>query len=413
MSFAFNPFTGTLDDAGQSKTGQIIVRSAAQLSGALLSDKVYFIDAVIDMGSTTIDVPEGGLTIEGHGYDISKLYSTANNYTMFTYSGTYSGNLTLNNNTIYVTGTSSQIFDIDNKDNFGALELNTINLGDFGKTTPSFGTIKGYRQFRTANNAFISYTEGFIFDGTMNGLALNDSIGLSIKAGSTLLRAGGTLNITGGFSSNMNMLSATGTAEFCDFADTNFATGAVMSLTNFRTNADDAVPNISSKNIKALFRSCVGVDNTFIGASWTLTTEAQTNITVNKTLVKMAGTTTADLDAHFTMPANNRLQYNGEKTIKVDIIGYLQLSSTNTDSFEVEARQWDGSASAWIDLRTLPIETALKILGDRRGGGTVVANALLETGDYIELWALDASAAGTADPTMELESTITVSERQS
>ena len=498
MAWGFNPFTGTLDDAGQSKTGQIIVRSKSQLESTsavpLLSDKVYFIDAIITDLDESILVPSGGLTIEGHGYDISKLSSSENNYTMFktpnavhtlssdrtggtftltydgqttsslnwnataaqvdtalealsnigagdvtvtggdlptdilieftgalaqtdvslitvTDSGTggtavtvtetakgYAGNLTLNNNTIYVSGTSSKIFDIDNDGNFGALEANTVNFGDFPVLTPSFGTVSGYRQFRTANNAFIRYTDGFTFAGTMNGLAINDSIALSI---------------TGGFSSNVNHLSATGTAEFCDFSASDFATGAVMSLNNFRTNADDAVPNMASTDVKALFKSCVGVANTFIGASWTLTTEAATTITTNKTLVKLAGTTTADLDAHFTMPANNRLQYNGERQIKVDIIGYVQLSSSNTESFEVEARQWDDSASSWIDLRTLPIETALKILGDRRGGGTIVANAILDEGDYIELWALDASAAGTANPTLELESTLTVSERQS
>ena len=168
-------------------------------------------------------------------------------------------------------------------------------------------------------------------------------------------------------------------------------------------------------DIKSLFKGCVGVANTFIGASWVLSTEATTTITTNKTLVKLAGTTTLDADAHFDDDGgtSNRLKYLGEKDIKVDIIGYLQLSSSNTESFELEARQWDASASSWIDLRTLPIETALKILGDRRGGGTIVANANLSQDDYIEIWVQDASAAGTANPTGELESTVTVSERQS
>lgn len=511
MGFQFNPFTGTLDNAGQSKTGQIIVRSGEQLMGALVSNRVYFIDAVIDMGTNEIIVPPGGLTLEGHGYDISKLFSTENSYSMFktpneiqtltsdrtggtftlTYSGQttssldwdstaaevdtalealsnigsgdvtctggplpanilieftgtlaqtnvdtitvtdsgtggtavacatttagYAGNLTVNNNTIYVTGTNSKIFDIDNDGQFGALELNTVNLGEpfAGITTTSFGTVAGYRQFRTANNAFSKYTDGFTFDGNMSGLAINDSIALDVVSGSTLINAGGSLSISDGFSSNMNALNISGSSEFTDLSASEFGSGAVMSLANFRTTATDAIPNMDAKNIKSNFRGCVGIENTFIGASWSLTTEATTTITTNKTLVKLAGTTTADLDAHFTMPANNRLQYNGEKDIKVDIIGYCQLSSSNTESFEIEARQWDDSASAFINLRTLPIETALKILGDRRGGGAIVANANMSEGDYIELWALDASAAGTANPTLQLESTLTISERQS
>lgn len=509
MGFSFNPFNGTLDNSGQSKTGQVIIRAAEQLMGDLVADRVYFIDSVIDMGSQEITVPPTGLTLEGHGYDISKLYSTENNYTMFktpncvqtltsdrtggtftltydgqtttdltwddtaadvdaalealsnigsgdvtctggplpadilieftgtlamtdvdaitvTDSGTggtavaaartargYAGNLTINNQTIYVTGTSSKIFDVNNAGNFGALELNTVNLGEpfAGITTTEIGTVTGFRQFRTANNAFSKYTNGFTFDGTMSGLAVHDSIALDVVSSSTLINAGASLSITDGFVSGMNALNMTGTDTFCDFSDSNFATGAVMTLIGFRTNADDAIPNLDEKNIKARFSDCVGIDDTHVGASWALTTESETTITVNKTLTKMAGTTTATLDAHFTMPANNRLQYNGESPVKVNIYGAIVISSSGTESFEVTARHWDDSASAFTNLRTMPLETALKVIGDRRGAATIFADAVMDTGDYIEIWALDASASGIANPTMVLQSSLSINER--
>jgi hypothetical protein len=414
MGLKYNPSTGGFIDVGQTKTGQIIVRRKEQLAGVLRSDKVYFIDTVIDMGTQTITVPNGGLTLEGHGYDISKLYSTEAGYSMFINpSGSYAGNLTLNRNTIYVTGAGSKIFDIDNQDNFGAFEMNTVNLGDFPVVTPSFGTINGFRQIRTSNFAAIRYTEGLTIGGTVSGMAFNDGIILSPIASSTFLKAGVSLNITDGFSSNMNALRLTGDMVFCDFTASNFTSPALMTLNGFRTSATNAMPNIDSKNIKALFKGCVGIDNTFIGGSMVLTTQAVTTITANKTLTKLAGTTTASLDAWFDSPVNNRLRYLGTKNIKVDVIGYVQLTSANTESFEVHAQQWDDSASAWIPLRNLPIETALKILGDRRGGGGIITTALLSTNDYIELWALDASLSGSADPTLFLQSVLSINERQS
>lgn len=322
----------------------------------------------------------------------------------------YSGDFIVQNAFFYQTGAGSMLFDIDNDENNGAFELNSVNLGTFSVTTPSFGEVSNYRQFRTGDFAAINYTDGFTFNGTMSGgFAVNDSIILSPVSGSTFLKEGTSLSIGNGLSSNMNALSLSGTMEFCDFQASNFDSGAVMNLSGFRTGADDPIPNIDSKDIKAKFTGCVGVDNTFVGASWALSTESATTVSVTNTLYKVAGTTTASLDGHFTHPTNNRLQYNGEATIKVDIMGFFELSSAGTESFQVEVRQWDSSASSWIDLRTVPCETALKILGDRRGNGSIVANALLETGDYIEVWVK--AASGTPNPTMELESTITVSER--
>ena len=167
MALTFNPFTGNLDDAGQSKTGQIVVRAKEQLLGTLFSDKVYFIDAKIDMGSDSIEVPEGGLTIEGHGYDISEIYSTENNAILFTSPvAGYSGNLNIANNTLYVTGVGAKIFDLNNSGNNGALGLNTVNLGKFGNTTTSLGELDSYRQFRMSGSALIVVSDGLTFSGT-------------------------------------------------------------------------------------------------------------------------------------------------------------------------------------------------------------------------------------------------------
>ena len=124
------PPSSVLDAGLATRT---IVTEASDLTGTLSSDVIYYIDGKIDMGSDSITVPEGGLTMEGAGYDISSIYSTAASATLFVSpGGSYSGNLNLAYLTLYATGTSSQVFNLDNAGNFSAIELLVVNLGTFG-----------------------------------------------------------------------------------------------------------------------------------------------------------------------------------------------------------------------------------------------------------------------------------------
>lgn len=92
MGSQFDPSSGGLQFTAPEKDGEIIVKTKEQLSGAIDSTKVYFIDGAIDMGDTEIEVPSGGMYINGHGYGISGLYSSSNNKTLFkTPAGSYAG----------------------------------------------------------------------------------------------------------------------------------------------------------------------------------------------------------------------------------------------------------------------------------------------------------------------------------
>ena len=126
-----------------AKAKEKIVRNASDLSGTLLSDVVYIIDGVIDMGSQSITVPLDGLNIKGLGFGVSKLISSQSSYTLFIDGGaTRSGNLFIQNLEIEVTGTNSQVFDIDNQGNSKAIEMNDVNFND----CTSLGEIANYRQ---------------------------------------------------------------------------------------------------------------------------------------------------------------------------------------------------------------------------------------------------------------------------
>jgi len=53
------------------------------LGGIIDSNKEYFLDGIIDLGTTQITVPPTGITIRGYSFDISGLISSEDNYTMF------------------------------------------------------------------------------------------------------------------------------------------------------------------------------------------------------------------------------------------------------------------------------------------------------------------------------------------
>ena len=61
----------------------VIVNSASDF-GTIDSSKVYFLDGVIDMGTTSLVVPTTGITIIGSSFDVSGLTSSEDNYTLFT-----------------------------------------------------------------------------------------------------------------------------------------------------------------------------------------------------------------------------------------------------------------------------------------------------------------------------------------
>ncbi len=85
--------------------------AAAILGGTIDSGKVYFIDGAIDLGTTQITVPTTGITVRGHSFDISKLTSSEDNYTMFISESIAigSGNVLGADYAIEVTGTGSKV----------------------------------------------------------------------------------------------------------------------------------------------------------------------------------------------------------------------------------------------------------------------------------------------------------------
>jgi len=119
-------------------------------------------------------------------------------------------------------------------------------------------------------------------------------------------------------------------------------------------------------------------------ASMHLTTAAATTITVAGTYYKASGTTTAlNLDPDFTMPASNRLQYNGAATVHVHVA--VTLATTGGNSKVLAARvAYNGDATGADAVGSQSTQKT-------GTGADVVSTALhfdsmMSAGDYLELW---------------------------
>jgi hypothetical protein len=371
---------------------RIIVQSASDLSD-IDSTKLYMIDGLIDMGTTPIVVPEGGINIAGlnGGREVMGLYSNENNYTMFTTpSGGYAGNVLMESMTLYVTGTNSKLFNLDNDDNSGSFEFTGMNFGGFGSVfCTSLGSISSYRQFFVATSGIYNVKDGFTMNGTWSGLVFTDSNVLGTDA-LTLFKEGTDLIFEGSLRSNANFGATAGSLNsssvFMDFDEDNIQSKGGLSLTNFRTSVDDALPNLPSTSSYVRYKDGAGVRDTYVGGQWTITTQATTTITTAETPVKMAGTTTEVDLQWFTDGGDNRLVYDGEQQIEVECKGVMSISGGSNDQASIFFRQWDSSASTWIDAPKAQATLNGGGAGNRAEGVPFFGYFTLDNADYIEVW---------------------------
>ena len=326
----------------------VVVKSADDLA-TIDPTKNYTVDGVVDMGNQSITVPPEGLNISGvnGGRDTCRLFSSQDNFDLFvTPDGDYAGDLVINDLTIEVTGTSSRVFDLDNQGNQSAVDITNVN---FVRCT-SLGDLTQYRQLLNLNVGYVFLSDGYTFNGTMSGgVAVLTSIAVSFSP-FTLLNAGASLIIQGSVRSDANFLAVTADSVFCDFAPSNIQNDGQFALTNVRTNATNPLPNFPSEDVKARFRNCIGIRDTYVGGEWAISTAQETSIPSANTLVKMAGVTSYNDLQWFSGNNDNEFTYDSDQEIEIDIKGSLSFVGSNNRVVAVQVRKWDDSAGSYVDV---------------------------------------------------------------
>lgn len=384
MPSRFDPNTGGILFVPQEKANEIIIKKKEDFVFPIDKTKVYFIDNFIDMG--TVELPIEDMYINGHGYGISGLFSTEDNYTMFkNATGLDSGNFIANGITFYVTGINSKIFDLDNSNNNSAFELNSVNLGDFSVLTTSLGSILNYRQIRTGDFASIRYAEGLTIGGTINGIAINDSILLANQPNTTFLIQGAGLSIIGGLTSDMNAFSLDDTSIWCDFNTSVFVNDQAFAPEGLRVNRNsNSIPNIDLNSTKTYIRNCVGITNTQVRALIESTTQVVNTLDTD-TPEKVEGNSTLVYGTWMSSTVNNRITIDTEVEMDVEVFYKCRIDAGQNDEMAVAINHYN-SADVLQNQVVREVKNVSNVLGgldivDFNIDGIVLNTTL---GDYFE-----------------------------
>ena len=293
-----NNFTDLYSEFLQNRIVVTQDNVATTLGGTIDSTKQYFLDGIIDMGTTQITVPPTGMTIIGLSFDISGLISSENSYTMFVSESIAigSGNLLGADYFVSVTGAGSKVYELYDATGFNAFEFQRINYND----CTSLGDIYDYRQGLESGTGRFGGSPSLTLHGIwLGGFRITTSIvrGLSSAMTEPLFKAGTLFQMNSRFLTDINC-DLPALAPFCDFIPADFPNestvqfkGVIMTRDGVSNSGDTNItPNLSASDLVCDWDGNIGMNNTFIGGTLTNTVEAETTIAVAGVGVDMAGT---------------------------------------------------------------------------------------------------------------------------
>ena len=390
----------------------VVVKQASDLSGILLSNVVYFIDGIIDMGSQSIEVPAGGLSLAGSTFDVSQLTSSSAGYTMFTSPVGGSGNLLGKDLAFEASGAGSQVFDLVSATGFDAFEFARINFNNCS----SLGTVDNYRQGLEEGSGRFGGSPSLTLKGAwLGGYRITTSIVRSLAGTMTapLFSAGAGFVMQSRFLTDINCDLPT-LAAFCDFSPTNLPNPSTLQIQGAiitrdgASNANDAniTPNISASDLSSVWKNNIGVKNTFVGGQANVIGELLTTINTINVEEDLAGTWLASGLEHFDSPVNGQLRHLGNDPKQYEVTFDLVLEGTAGDTYELRLVKDDGAQTLQFSQQ--------RVVNNLQGARDVayyggIAYILMEQNDVVYWKVVNTSSA--ANCTLEDGSQFNVSAR--
>lgn len=320
----------------------VVVKQASDLLN-IDSTKLYYIDGIIDMGTTQIVVPTGGISIKGESFDLSGLISSEDNYTMFVSESIPigSGNVLGSDYYVSVTGANSKVYELYDATGFNAFEFARINYID----CTSLGDLYDYRQGLEDGTGRFGGSPSLTLNGLWRGgYRITTTIvrGLSASMTEPLFKSGTLFQMNSRFLTDINC-DLPASAAFCDFATADFPTpstvqvkGAIFSRDGvFDADDSNIFPNLSPGDLPCAWDGNIGLSNTFVGAAINNTSEVETTIVTQGTAVDINGTFAASDLQHFDSPANGKLRHNGINPREYNVNWDFVIEGKSNDNYEI------------------------------------------------------------------------------
>ena len=389
---------------------------ATTLGGVIDSTKNYFIDGIIDLGTTQITVPTTGITISGYSFDLSALTSSEDNYTMFVSESIAigSGNVLGSDYYVSVTGANSKVYELYDATGFNAFEFTRINYID----CTSLGDIYDYRQGLESGTGRFSGSPSLTLHGLWRGgYRITTSIVRSLAGTMTepLFKEGTLFQMNSRFLTDINCDLPT-LAPFCDFQTVNFPNPSTVQIKGAifsRDGAFDATdtnifPNLLASDLPCSWTENNGINNTFVGGSINTTGEIETIIATQGSAEDLNGTFTASDLQHFDSPTNGRLRHLGVNPIDYIVNFDFILEGTQNSEYEIFLIKIDSLANVSVEY------AQTRVINNLQGGRDVAyyngqTSVVLNQNDFV-FWQV-ANVTGTNNCTLEVSSSWSVKER--
>ena len=312
------------------------------LGGVIDSSKEYFIDGVIDMGSTQITVPIGGINVRGYSFDLSALVSTNDNYTLFASETPVigSGTVILNDFTISINGSASQVYSLVDVD--GSHGVSFTNIYYIGCT--SLGELASFRIGSEANTLRVGGSPSLTFSGDWGGYRASSTIARDLAGtmSAPLFKEGVAFQMDGRFLTDINADLPT-LAPLCDFTTGSFSQPSTLQFKDaiitrdgsFNANDSNIFTNLSASDLICDWNDNVGMRNTFVGGGLIFAIEQATSIPVKDISVDIAGTLVPISLEHFDSPSSDELRHLGITPIEFTVSWNFVLDGTANNTYEI------------------------------------------------------------------------------
>ncbi|MDB4442332.1 hypothetical protein N9219_02815 [bacterium] len=393
---------------------RVIVTKASDLEN-IDSTKEYFLDGIIDMGTTSLVVPTTGITLRGHSFDLSGLISSEDNAILIKSESAVigSGNVLGADFYMSVTGAGAKVFELYDATGFNAFEFARINFID----CTSLGDIYDYRQGLEEGSGRFGGSPSLTLHGLWRGgYRVTTSIVRSLAGTMTepLFKAGTLFQMNSRFLTDINCDLPT-LAPFCDFITADFPNPSTVQIKGAifsRDGAFDATDSNIFSNLDASDLACdwdgnIGIPNTFVGGESVTTAEVTTTISGANTITDLAGTYTASNLQHFDAPANGQLRHVGinprEYTVTFDFV----MEGGANDDYKLHLYKFDGTSSSSVYNMT-------RVINNNQGGRDVAyftgqTFVTLEQNQYV-FWRVE-NLNDSSNCTLELDSAWSAKER--
>ena len=392
---------------------------ATTLGGVIDSTKEYFLDGIIDLGTTQITVPITGMTLKGFSFDVSGLTSSEDNYTMFVSETILigSGNVLGSDYLIDVSGANSKVYELYDATGFNAFEFQRVNYNN----CTSLGDIYDYRQGLESGTGRFGGSPSLTLHGLwLGGYRITTSIVRSMSDLTTepLFKAGTLFQMNSRFLTDMNVDLGDLQSLF-DFAPLNFPNASTLQLKGceitrggiYVSNDTNITPNINRTDTSCYWKNNNGILNTFVGGTISVISEELTVIGAGSTYYDLEGVFLGNGLQHFSASADGKLTHLGTTPTEYEVTSSLILESRRNDELTVRFRKWDNSAGVFINLDyTEQTRQVLSLQGGRDVANfTLVVGSSLDENDFLQLQVKNNS--GNQNVTAEVSSFYRVQER--